>query len=101
MRGLHRPDGHIFARRAGTDPSLAPVATGSHLDTQPSGGRFDEGFHEYLESKMGGKSWFTKDMRDRLKLLTPVKVNSLAEIGELAVGQVYEFNGEMRRRGAK
>ncbi len=33
--------GNIFARRAGTDPSLAPVATGSHLDTQPSGGRFD------------------------------------------------------------
>jgi N-carbamoyl-L-amino-acid hydrolase len=33
--------GNIFARRAGADPSLPPVITGSHLDTQPSGGRFD------------------------------------------------------------
>ncbi|HTV46566.1 MAG TPA: Zn-dependent hydrolase [Stellaceae bacterium] len=33
--------GNIFARRAGRDPNLAPVMTGSHLDTQPTGGRFD------------------------------------------------------------
>ncbi len=33
--------GNIFARRAGTDPSLDPVVCGSHLDTQPTGGRFD------------------------------------------------------------
>src|SRR3546814_20011003 len=33
--------GNIFARRAGTDPSLPPVLCGSHLDTQPLGGRFD------------------------------------------------------------
>lgn len=33
--------GNIFARRAGTDPDLAPIAIGSHLDTQPTGGRFD------------------------------------------------------------
>jgi N-carbamoyl-L-amino-acid hydrolase len=33
--------GNIFARRAGTDPSRPPVVSGSHLDTQPSGGRFD------------------------------------------------------------
>ena len=33
--------GNIFARRAGTEPGLAPVMTGSHLDTQPLGGRFD------------------------------------------------------------
>ena len=33
--------GNIFARRPGSHPSLAPVATGSHLDTQPNGGRFD------------------------------------------------------------
>ena len=35
------PMGNIFARRAGSRPSLAAVATGSHLDTQPTGGRFD------------------------------------------------------------
>ena len=33
--------GNLFARRAGTDPSLPPVAMGSHLDSQPSGGKFD------------------------------------------------------------
>jgi len=33
--------GNIFARRDGTDPSRAPVLSGSHIDTQPSGGRFD------------------------------------------------------------
>jgi beta-ureidopropionase / N-carbamoyl-L-amino-acid hydrolase len=33
--------GNIFARRPGTDPSLPPVTTGSHLDTQPTGGKFD------------------------------------------------------------
>ena len=33
--------GDIFARRAGADPTLPPIAIGSHLDTQPTGGRFD------------------------------------------------------------
>src|SRR6516165_3145704 len=33
--------GNIFARRPGRDPHLAPVMTGSHLDTQPTGGKFD------------------------------------------------------------
>ena len=33
--------GNIFARRAGTDPSAPAVAMGSHLDSQPSGGKFD------------------------------------------------------------
>lgn len=33
--------GNIFARRPGRDASLAPVVAGSHLDTQPTGGRFD------------------------------------------------------------
>ena len=33
--------GNVFARRAGRDESLAPVMTGSHADSQPTGGRFD------------------------------------------------------------
>jgi N-carbamoyl-L-amino-acid hydrolase len=33
--------GNQFARRAGSDPRAAPVAMGSHLDSQPSGGKFD------------------------------------------------------------
>ena len=35
------PVGNMFARRAGADPDAAPVAMGSHLDSQPSGGKFD------------------------------------------------------------
>jgi N-carbamoyl-L-amino-acid hydrolase len=33
--------GNIFARRPGRDNSLPPVGTGSHLDSQPTGGKFD------------------------------------------------------------
>jgi N-carbamoyl-L-amino-acid hydrolase len=33
--------GNIFARRPGKNDALAPVMTGSHLDTQPTGGKFD------------------------------------------------------------
>src|SRR3954463_1290255 len=33
--------GNIFARRPGKDNSLPPIAMGSHLDTQPTGGKFD------------------------------------------------------------
>ncbi|MGC4025428.1 MAG: Zn-dependent hydrolase [Mesorhizobium sp.] len=33
--------GTMFARREGTDPSALPVYVGSHLDTQPTGGRYD------------------------------------------------------------
>jgi N-carbamoyl-L-amino-acid hydrolase len=35
------PLGSIWAIRDGTDATLAPVAVGSHLDTQVKGGRFD------------------------------------------------------------
>ena len=41
LHGRDRSAGNIFARRAGSDPSLAPVAIGSHLDTQICGGRYD------------------------------------------------------------
>jgi beta-ureidopropionase / N-carbamoyl-L-amino-acid hydrolase len=33
--------GNIFARCAGSDPTLAPVLFGSHIDSVPSGGNFD------------------------------------------------------------
>ena len=33
--------GNIFARRSGRDNGLPPIITGSHIDTQPSGGKFD------------------------------------------------------------
>src|SRR3984957_2701325 len=33
--------GNMFLRREGREPTAAPVAFGSHLDTVPTGGRFD------------------------------------------------------------
>ena len=33
--------GTMFARREGTNPNALPVYVGSHLDTQPTGGKYD------------------------------------------------------------
>ena len=33
--------GSMFARRPGKNPALPPIVMGSHLDTQPTGGKFD------------------------------------------------------------
>lgn len=33
--------GNVFGRRAGKRPDAPPVVAGSHIDTQPSGGKFD------------------------------------------------------------
>src|SRR5437016_1032523 len=35
------PIGNTFARWIGSQPALAPVATGSHIDAIPNAGRFD------------------------------------------------------------
>jgi N-carbamoyl-L-amino-acid hydrolase len=33
--------GNLFVRREGSDPKALPVLSGSHMDSQPTGGRFD------------------------------------------------------------
>jgi beta-ureidopropionase / N-carbamoyl-L-amino-acid hydrolase len=33
--------GNVFMRRPGRNPALPPVVSGSHIDTQPTGGKFD------------------------------------------------------------
>ncbi len=35
------PVGNLFLRREGGEPGALPVWTGSHLDTQPTGGKYD------------------------------------------------------------
>lgn len=35
------PAGNLFLRLEGRDPHAPPVLSGSHLDSQPSGGKFD------------------------------------------------------------
>ncbi len=38
------PAANLFLKLAGKDPALPPLLIGSHLDTQPAGGRFDGAF---------------------------------------------------------
>lgn len=33
--------GNLFVRRGGRNPAAPPVVIGSHLETQPNGGRFE------------------------------------------------------------
>ncbi len=33
--------GNVFMRRAGSNPALPPIMSGSHIDTQPTGGKYD------------------------------------------------------------
>jgi beta-ureidopropionase / N-carbamoyl-L-amino-acid hydrolase len=35
------PAGNIFAKREGSEPALAPILFGSHIDSVPKGGNFD------------------------------------------------------------
>lgn len=36
--------GNVFMRRPGRNNALAPIVAGSHIDTQPTGGKFDGNF---------------------------------------------------------
>ena len=36
--------GNVFMRRAGKNSALPPIMTGSHIGTQPTGGKFDGNF---------------------------------------------------------
>lgn len=38
------PAGNLFLRLTGEDPDLPPVVSGSHLDSQPTGGKYDGAF---------------------------------------------------------
>lgn len=40
-RALVDPAANLFLRRHGRDPNADPIVAGSHLDSQPAGGRFD------------------------------------------------------------
>ena len=42
--------GNIIGRREGTDPSLPPIAFGSHTDTVPHGGKYDGAANTFFHS---------------------------------------------------
>lgn len=41
LTAFHDPIANLFLRLAGSDPGAAPVLAGSHIDSQPTGGKFD------------------------------------------------------------
>lgn len=44
LAGFHDPIANLFLRLEGLDPDAAPVLAGSHIDSQPTGGKFDGAF---------------------------------------------------------
>ena len=41
LKPLRDDAGNLFFRKEGINPDLDPVMTGSHIDSQPTGGKFD------------------------------------------------------------
>ena len=88
--------GNIFARRAGQHDSRPPVCIGSHLDTVPTGGKFD-GVFGVLAGLEVLRTLNDTDVRTRAPLevivwtneegarYSPVTLGSLAFIGEHSV----------------
>jgi N-carbamoyl-L-amino-acid hydrolase len=63
--------GNIFARRPGREDSLAPVLVGSHLDSQPTGGKFDGAYGVLAALEV------VRTLNDaRLETLRPIEVVS-------------------------
>jgi N-carbamoyl-L-amino-acid hydrolase len=63
--------GNIFARRPGREQSLAPVLVGSHLDSQPTGGKFDGAYGVLAALEV------VRTLNDaRLETLRPIEVVS-------------------------
>ncbi|MDE2702571.1 MAG: hydantoinase/carbamoylase family amidase [Chloroflexota bacterium] len=44
LTASHDPIANLFLRLEGSDPGAAPVLAGSHIDSQPTGGKFDGAF---------------------------------------------------------
>jgi N-carbamoyl-L-amino-acid hydrolase len=93
--------GNLFITRPGTDASASPVATGSHLDSQPRGGRFDGA----LGVLAGLEVFFRLDERGietrrPLQLIvwmneegcrfTPTTMGSLVYVGQLKLAEIVE-----------
>ena len=61
--------GDLFARREGMDHSASPVMTGSHIDTQPSGGKFDGSYGVMAALEV------VRTLNDRaLRTLSPIEI---------------------------
>lgn len=61
--------GNLFLRREGTDNDLPPVLMGSHLDTQPTGGKFDG-----VYGVLGGLEVLRTLHENKIQTLHPIEV---------------------------
>src|SRR2546423_3600340 len=59
--------GNMFARREGADAGAPPVVMGSHLDSQPNGGKFD-GAYGVMAGPEGGRALKDAGIRTRAPL---------------------------------
>ena len=85
--------GNIFARRPGRNPTLPPVVTGSHLDTQPTGGKFDGAY-----GVMAALEVVRTPQRPRLRDRGAGRDRRLDQRGRLAVFAGDGRLGRVRRR---
>ena len=85
--------GNMFARRAGVEDDLPPVLMGSHLDTQPTGGKFD-GVLGVL-----GALEVVRSLNDlKIKTRHPDRDRQLDQRGGLALRAGDGVVGRVRRR---
>lgn len=93
--------GNVFGTRDGLDPTLAPVMTGSHIDTVRTGGRFD-GNLGVLAGLEVVETLITNDVRTRRGItvafftdeegarFAPDMLGSLVYVGGMAVEQALD-----------
>jgi N-carbamoyl-L-amino-acid hydrolase len=87
--------GNIFARRPGSEPDASPVMTGSHLDTQPTGGRFD-GVFGVLAALEVVRSLNDRQVRTRRPVEVVVWTNEEGSRFQPAMFGSGTFTGKMK-----
>jgi N-carbamoyl-L-amino-acid hydrolase len=94
--------GNVVATRAGSDPSAAPVMTGSHIDTVGTGGRFDGNLgvlaglevvetlerHDVTTRRPLQVAFFTDEEGSRF---APDMLGSLVHVGGLALEEALDI----------
>jgi len=93
--------GNIIATFAGTEPELAPVMCGSHIDTVRTGGRYD-GNYGVLAGLEVIESWLAVGLRPRRSLavgvftgeegarFAPDMLGSLVYVGGLGIDEAHD-----------
>lgn len=62
---------NLFLRLPGREENLPAVFVGSHIDSQPTGGKFDGAFDSWLRSKQSKRLSRLKNVRGAASMLSP------------------------------